>query len=153
MQQRGFSLLELILVITIIALAYALLPRFVFNGVSGAELKSNARQVAAALRQARNTALNTRREAFLTLDMEKREFTLTNDSRAYKLNEQVDLKLYTAEADIIDAQKGTIRFFPDGSSNGGQVTIAAGERKYFVNVDWLTGTVSIADKPEAEKHS
>ena len=40
MRQRGFSLLEVIVVITIIGLAYTLLPKMVFSGVSGAELRS-----------------------------------------------------------------------------------------------------------------
>ena len=29
--------------------------------------------------------------------------------------------------------------------NGGRITLAAGERKYEVDVDWLTGRVAILD--------
>ena len=39
----------------------------------------------------------------------------------------------------------TIRFYSDGSSTGGRITVASGERKYLVDVDWLTGRVSIGD--------
>ena len=67
MRQRGFSLLEVIVVITIIGLAYTLLPKMVFSGVSGAELRSNARAVATGLRIARDTAINTKREAMLVM--------------------------------------------------------------------------------------
>ena len=150
MRQRGFSLLEMIVVITIIGLAYTLLPKMVFSGVSGAELRSNARAVATGLRIARDAAINTKRETVLSLDMENRMFTLPNDSKLHKLNDQLDVKLYTSAADVISDKVGTIRFFPDGSSNGGRVTVAAGERGFEIDVDWLTGHVTISDKRAGE---
>ena len=150
MRQRGFSLIEMIVVITIIGLAYTLLPKMVFSGVSGAELRSNARAVATGLRIARDAAINTKRETVLSLDMENRMFTLPNDSKLHKLNDQLDVKLYTSAADVISDKVGTIRFFPDGSSNGGRVTVAAGERGFEIDVDWLTGHVTISDKRTGE---
>ena len=150
MRQRGFSLLEMIVVITIIGLAYTLLPKMIFSGVSGAELRSNARAVATGLRITRDAAINTKRETVLSLDMENRMFTLPNDPKLHKLNDQLDVKLYTSAADLISDKVGTIRFFPDGSSNGGRVTVAAGERGFEIDVDWLTGHVTISDKRVGE---
>ena len=42
-------------------------------------------------------------------------------------------------------KRGAIRFYPDGSSTGGRITVSSGERKFLVDVDWLTGRVSIED--------
>ena len=150
MRQRGFSLLEVIVVITIIGLAYVLLPKMVFSGVSGAELRANARAVATGLRIARDAAINTKREAVMSLDMENRQFTLPNNTKLHKLHEQLDVKLYTAQADLISEKVGTIRFFPDGSSNGGRVTVGTGERGFEIDVDWLTGHVTIKDRPAGD---
>jgi general secretion pathway protein H len=58
---------------------------------------------------------------------------------------RVDLKLFTAQNDLVDGNVGSIRFFPDGGSNGGRITVAAGERKFDVDIDWLTGRVAILD--------
>jgi general secretion pathway protein H len=145
-RQRGFSLIEIIVVLVIIGLAYTLLPRMFFSGVSGAELRSNVRAVATGLRLTRDAAVNTRREAVLTLDLDGRTFTVQNDSRVHKLNEALDVKLYTSQADLISEKVGAIRFYPDGSSNGGRVTMKAGDRGFEVDVDWLTGHVTINDK-------
>lgn len=150
MRQSGFSLLEVMMVLVIIAMSYMLLPKLVFSGVSGAELRSNARAVATGLRLARDAAINTKRESVLSLNLESREFTLPNDTRLHKLNDKLDVKLYTAQADLISDKVGTIRFYPDGSSNGGRVTVAAGERGFEIDVDWLTGHVTIKDKPVGE---
>lgn len=150
MRQQGFSLLELMVVVVLIGLAYTLLPKMVFSGVSGAELRSNVRAVASGLRLTRDTAINTRREAVLTLDLDNRVFTVQNDARPHKLNEQLDVKLYTSQADLITDRIGTIRFYPDGSSNGGRVTVGAGGRAFIVDVDWLTGHVTIDDAPPGD---
>ena len=42
-----------------------------------------------------------------------------------------------------DDKVGSIRFYPDGGSNGGRITLGAGDLKYEVDVDWLTGRVAI----------
>ena len=54
-------------------------------------------------------------------------------------------RLYTAQSEIVDDKHGAIRFYPDGSSTGGRVTLASGERKFLVDVDWLTGRVTIKE--------
>ena len=152
-RQRGFSLLEVIVVAVLIGLSYSLLPRIVFSGVSGAELRSNVRAVATGLRLTRDAAINTRREAVMTLDLENRQFTVQNDAKVHKLHDKLDVKLYTSQADLITDKVGTIRFYPDGSSNGGRVTVSAGGRAFEVDVDWLTGRVSIKDGPIGDGHA
>jgi general secretion pathway protein H len=122
----------------------------VFSGVSGAELRSNARAVATGLRLTRDAAINTRREAVMTLNLESREFTVQNDAQVHKLHDKLDVKLYTSQADLITDKVGTIRFYPDGSSNGGRITVGAGGRAFEVDVDWLTGRVTIKDGPAGD---
>ena len=143
--ESGFTLLEVIAVLVIGALAYAALLAFSPRGTSGAELKSAARALAAGLRQAQTTAMATRRDAVLTLDVESREYLLPGDSAARTLPKDIELKLYAAQSEVASERRGSIRFYPDGSSTGGRITVAGGERKYLVDVDWLTGRISIKD--------
>jgi general secretion pathway protein H len=142
---RGFTLFELLLVLVIMASGYALVVRFASGGVSGAELKSAARTVAAGLRDARGSAIAAQDSTALTLDLEKRTIEVSGGHRARALPERLDMKLYTAQSEIVDDKRGAIRFYPDGSSSGGRVTLAAGERKLLIDVDWLTGRVTIKE--------
>jgi general secretion pathway protein H len=87
----------------------------------------------------------TRRDTTLTLDVEAREYAVTGESQPHKLPEGIELKLFTAQSEVESDKRAAIRFYPDGSSTGGRITVALGERKYLVDVDWLTGRVSIAD--------
>ena len=142
---RGVTLLELLIVLTLMGIIVAIvLPTF-GGGVSTTALKSAAREVAAGLRYARGQAIAQRTEALLVLDVDARTFTLPPDIQLHRLPERLELKLYTAQRDLVSDKVGAIRFFPDGGSTGGRITLAAGERKYDVDVDWLTGRVTILD--------
>jgi general secretion pathway protein H len=67
------------------------------------------------------------------------------DPRVHALPPGIELKLFTAQRDLVSDQVGTVRFYPDGGSNGGRITLAAGERKFDVDVDWLTGRVAVLE--------
>ena len=142
----GVSLLELLIVLSIMAiLAAVVLPLLGGSSVSTAELKSAARQVAAGLRVARSEALATHQETRVVLDLEQRTFRIDRDTRVHALPKPIEVKLFTAQSDLVNDRVGAIRFFADGGSNGGRVTLAAGSRKYDIDIDWLTGRVAIQD--------
>ena len=145
MRARGFTLVEIIVVLAIGVSALALVAGMVFRGPSTSDLKSAARTLASGLRQAQSIAMVTRRDATLTVDLETREYFLPNDTRAHKLPDGLELKLFTAQSEAVSEKRGGIRFYPDGSSTGGRITVQAGERRFLVDVDWLTGRVTIGD--------
>lgn len=141
----GVSLLELMIVLMIMAIVAALVVPMFGGGVSNTQLRSAARQLASGLRLARSEAVTQRRETFLVLDVAGRRFKVDRDPKEHALPRDVDLKLYTAQKDLVDEKVGSIRFYPDGGSNGGRITVGSGERKYEIDVDWLTGRVAILD--------
>ena len=141
----GFTLLEIIVVLVLGGIIYAIILSAPLGKASAADLKAAARTVASGLRQAQSTAMATRKDAVLTIDVESREFVTSLEPKPRKLPDNVELKLYAAQSEVTSERRGSIRFYPDGSSTGGRITVASGERKYLVDVDWLTGRVSIQD--------
>lgn len=141
----GVSLLELMIVLMIMAIVAALVVPMFGGGVSNTQLRSAARQLASGLRLARSEAVTQRRETFLVVDVAGRRFKVDRDPKEHALPRDIDLKLYTAQKDLVDEKVGSIRFYPDGGSNGGRITVGSGERKYEIDVDWLTGRVAILD--------
>lgn len=143
----GFTLLEILVVLTLMSLAYALAPPMFASGVSTTELKGASRQIAAGLRKARSQAIFTRQETTLNVDVDAHTFTLTGDSKVHRLPEKSKVSVFSAQSDAVVGKSGAIRFYPDGSSTGGRITVTAGERKYLVDVSWLTGQVEIREMP------
>lgn len=140
----GFTLIELLAVLFILALTAAVVVPSLGGGQL-VELKSAARSLASGLRHTRNRALNDNRSATLDLDVVKHEFRLPGEQRVHKLPERIDIVLFTARSEQQTAQRGAIRFFPDGSSTGGRITLSTDSLRYMVNVDWLTGRISVIE--------
>ena len=145
MRQAGVTLLELLIVIALMGIVAALVVPMFGGPVSTSELRATARQLAAGLRLARSEAVSERRETFLVVDVAGKRFKVDREAREHALPSKVDLKLFTAQNDLVSENVGAIRFYPDGGSNGGRLTVAAGARKINVDVDWLTGRVAILD--------
>ena len=76
---RGFTLLELMVVLAIMALLVALVPPLVSGASDRVALKGAARQLAAGLRFARSQAIARNRPAVLQLDLKARRYTLRNE--------------------------------------------------------------------------
>lgn len=144
-QERGFTLLELMVVLVIIALMMAVIPPLLSGVGLTSQVRGAARELAAGLRMARSEAVLKQRPATLTVDLEQRDFTVSGrpGKVALPASRSVVIRLYTAQSELIDSRRGNIRFFPDGSSTGGHVALVEGQIEYRVNVDWLTGRVSL----------
>lgn len=139
---RGFSLIEILVVLFLIGLAYALAAPTIGSGAASLELKSATRQLAAALRKARGVAITQRQEAVLSLDVTAKKFAVSGEIKAYALPMNVELSLFTAQSEQVLDQVGNIRFFPDGTSTGGRITLSVGNARNALDVDWLTGKVT-----------
>lgn len=141
----GFTLLELLVVLAIGSALLAVVPPLLSGVGLTTELRGAARQLAAGMRAARNHAISRQQEAVLTVQLAERRFSVSGERRQGKLpsDEDVQIKLYTAQSEQIDDSTGQIRFFPDGSSTGGYVALHNERVEYRVNVDWLTGRIKI----------
>jgi general secretion pathway protein H len=146
--ERGFTLIEMLVVIAIIALIGAfVLPQF-SGAQAKAEMTSTARRLAAGLRSTRSLAMAHGRSEAFSLDIAQGLYR-AGTGTAQRVGKNIGLTLVTASQERIDAAAGNIRFFADGSSSGGGIGLRAGTRNALILVDWLTGRVSIAEGADA----
>ena len=141
-RSRGFTLVELMVVLVIAALLLALVGTSISRSVSGAEMRNAARKVAASLRYTRTQAILSKSQQVFIVDTEARTFQAA-DREAETLPEGMNVQLNTARSELTSETAGGIRFFPDGGSTGGNVKLEANGRVYQVNVAWLTGEASL----------
>jgi len=115
------------------------------NALPGVALRGAARTLGADLREARSHAIARNREIALTLDLSSRRYAIDGDAKTRELPQDLDIALRTATSELDGNTRGSIRFFPDGSSTGGRIKLSRGESTYYVTVDWLTGRISVVD--------
>jgi general secretion pathway protein H len=143
MDQRGFTLLELLVVLAIIGVVLAFVPGFILRGQPGLDVDVAARAIADALRQARSDAVLQNREQLFALDVEQRLFRVGGQRAPVQIPRRVEITFQTARSEAMSETIGQIRFYPDGSATGGRIGLAIDGQQVEVVVDWLTGLVSV----------
>ena len=141
----GFTLIELLAVLMLAGLLLAIAPPLISSAVPGVQLKGATRTLMSALRQTRGLAISEASPQRLLVDMQAREVRVPGRVQAISIPAQVDLQLTVPESQRIDDDQATVSFYPDGSSSGGSIRLARAGILYRVDVDWLTGRVSLVE--------
>jgi general secretion pathway protein H len=142
---NGFTLLEIMVVMVIAGLMIALVPPLFSGAVSGTKLKGSARDLAIVLRETRSKAIISNTEQLVHLDLKEPRYRVGND-KPRALPENVDMAVEVVTGDRIDkTAKHVLRFFPDGSSSGELITLSGGNRAYHLQLNWLTGSITITE--------
>ena len=139
--QRGFSLIELVAVLVLVGIALSLVSLAFTKSLDNAKVQAASRDLVAALRYTRGQAIVKNHQAALDLDMQNNTYQAPGRP-LMKLPAEMHMTLLTAESEQTSKTSGRIRFFADGASTGGHVSIFAGQREWRVNVSWLTGQVT-----------
>ncbi|MBK5971208.1 MULTISPECIES: GspH/FimT family pseudopilin [Thiorhodovibrio] len=143
--EHGFTLVELLVVLAIAGLMLSLTPPLISAALPGVELKAAARRTASALRVTRELAISSGQDQAWVLNVADNRYRIAATGRDGRLPSGIDLKLLGAEREMRGDDEGGVRFFPDGSSTGGNVILTRDGHGYQVGVNWLTGRVLIAD--------
>lgn len=139
--QAGYTLTELLVTLSVLALATALVAPRVLAPVPVREQKQAVARIADALRAARTEALLTGRETQVILDVDARLLTTLPKGRVIRLPGAIDLTVTAAQPETTGGEAG-VRFFPDGVSTGIDVVLETeGANPARINVDWATGAV------------
>jgi general secretion pathway protein H len=137
----GFTLLEMMVVLAILALALTVVPVHLMNATGGQALKSDVRMLISALNYARTKAISSNMSVALVLDRENMRLTING-------SQQIGLLSKTTTFGIVNQgtfQAGTptiVQFYPEGGSSGGELLLSYERDEYRVSVNWLTGAVS-----------
>jgi len=138
----GFTLVEIMVVMVIIALIMGLVATSMSRSVSAAEARAASRELVASLRYTRARAIIDKAEQVFLVDTENRSYQAPGRDKV-ELPEGVDLTITTAESELVSDAVSGIRFFPDGGSTGGHIELTVNKREYRVNVAWLTGETQL----------
>lgn len=142
-KEHGFTLLELLVVLVIIGVALTHVPGFLPRTGSSMTLDHAANALVHGLKNARDQAILENRDSLFVIDVESRQFGLGSTSIFEQITDDILLELISARREQSGKKRGRIRFFSDGSSTGGRISLMNDGHRREVTVDWLTGYISV----------
>jgi general secretion pathway protein H len=139
---RGYTLVELLVVVGLIAAALAVGAAAMRSGMPGAQLRGAARELAAQLRYTRAQAIVTGTPQVFTLDARTREWQAPN-RRHGTIPREIAVVATGAKIEQQHPDEVAIRFFPEGAATGGRIVLKRGDAAWRLDVEWLTGQVDL----------
>jgi general secretion pathway protein H len=142
MNSRGFTLIEILVVMVLIAVSGSLVYLSVGRSAGQKQGKLFAQEMIGLVKKARSTSLASSRPVAFYISSSERICWVEGSASSLKIPEQVLIQaqgIAQADADVYG-----VYFYPDGSSSGGELTLSANGRPFCVfRVDILTGLVAL----------
>ena len=139
---RGFTLVEVIVVLAIMGLVLAMVAAHGPLGLGTLGSRAAANELAAGFREARARAVTGNRPVAVEIDLAGKSWRIGQD-RPTLLPRGLDIAVLTVAGQTAGRERAQIRFLPDGSSTGGRVELIEGPRHLRIGIDWLNGRVSV----------
>ncbi len=139
----GFTLLELMVVLALLALLMGLVLPGLQRTIKKERDRASLRQLATVLRLARSQAATSRQRVRVFMDRETGRYWLEGSGRRGVLTGMRLGKISLVWQDQ-ERRQGYIAFYGDGSSSGGKLALEdATGRQYTLEVAVITGKVSL----------
>ena len=141
--QAGFTLVELLAVLALMALLLGLVLPGLLHSWEREKNRATLREFTATLRTARSEAVTRGRKVRLFLNLKTGRYRLEGSTLEGTLTgvSLTDVRLVWQDP---EKSQGYIAFFGDGSSSGGKLALVEPTgRRYLLEVEPITGKVSL----------
>jgi general secretion pathway protein H len=144
-REAGFTLIEVLVVVTVLGLAVGLATSRRPMRSPAVDMQAAVTTVAQTLRLARSDAVASNSPVWFNVDVNGHSFRI-DDGPPTPFPAAVTISVTTVSRETVAGQFAAIRFNGDGSASGGTIDLANGTRRVQIGVDWLTGRVFVAQK-------
>lgn len=140
--ERGFTLVELLVVFALLALMMGLVPMAFDRLRESAQYRDTLRTMISDLRTARYRAIAEGGDVRFRVNLGERTYGVSGQSMR-QLPPALSVRAVVAGKELTANESAAISFLPDGGATGGSIDIfrpsGAGTR---LRVDWLSGQVT-----------
>ena len=142
---KGFTLLELIIVLFLITVIVGIAAAFSFSRVSSAQFDGTAREMAVLLKEARLRACMTGEKQILEIRMSERRYGIAGQ-RTREIPPGIQIRVDDPIRGEIEQEHCAFVFYPSGHVEGDGIFLLSGSRKISIVNDPVVGCLIMKEK-------
>jgi general secretion pathway protein H len=149
---RGFTLIEILVVLVLMALILGISVVFFANGLPGAKQKAAAGEIVATLKYAKHLAVATNEKQILLFDLDAGSYGIKG-RRMRMIPEKTKLAIYESDinAKLITEGQYSMSYDATGLSQWDRIKLTRGDRVIQIKADPIR-TALIAGDNEDDRH-
>lgn len=140
--RKGFTLLELLIVLFLATLILSLAAVFFANTLSSGRLNASARELSASIRHAKSLAQLKSERQTLTIDLDSKHYGIGGHG-VNSIPRDIEVLVMDPFSGEIRNGKYNITFQPYGGVEGGTVILRSRKRTVSIQVDPVVGSIMI----------
>jgi general secretion pathway protein H len=144
--EDGFTLLEMVCVMAIIAMLAAVVLPNISRDTSRLRLEAYAVETASLLKTDRTAAIRRRAQIATKIDAGTGSLRSGSTGRTLRIPDDVAFDALLPDRCNERPAFSTISFFPTGMSCGGTIMLSRLGTRYEIRVNWLTGGIEIVPR-------
>ena len=146
--RSGFTLIEIIIVLFIIGMAFGLVGIYVSKGSGSLKIRTFTKDISALLRYARSHAVSEKKIYCFVIDKNEQVYRLYAEDTGYKEIDLVISRDIPEELQMTlqgsDEDSPHVEFFPRGNSTGGVIEITSDKgAEFFISINKITGKLEV----------
>ncbi len=143
---KGFTLIETLVVMVLLAMAGSLVFMSVGKSMAKRQSKAFGQQMFSLCKQARRMAVERGASTAVYISSTQRRCWVSGE-KTNSLEIPAQMLVEGEGITQLNEDVYAVRFYPDGSSSGGELTFSIAEKTiYSLRVDMLTGLLTRSDK-------
>lgn len=147
--ESGFTLMEILVVLVLMALILGISAALFGNTLSGAKRKAAAGEIVATLKYAKHLAVATNKIQVLLFDLDTGSYGIKG-RRMNKIPEKTKLAIYESDvnARLITGGQYSISFDATGFSSWGGIRLSTGDRIIQIKPDPVRTALIVGDEKD-----
>jgi prepilin-type N-terminal cleavage/methylation domain-containing protein len=137
MRKSGFTLVEVLVVLTIVSLVVGSITYVAFN--TRQDIQSVSREIVQSIKLIQQRSIRDDKPYQIEIDIS--ENSISFEESKVDIPKNISLTVKTAASQIIDEDVVGMTFYPDASSTGGAIVLESGDEVYEITVVWISGKI------------